>query len=290
MKIFPRGAFPRMALTGTMLLLMGTHSQVIADISSGATTSLMSQATGSALTGITSHVTSSATTSLAGKMTSSTATGVASKLTGSVTISVPHKATAAPALLSPYEEDLARTIKFDRQVLLIVKEVTRERMQRLVGYDENNYQIMAAGIAVPVPEDKTDHILSSLRRKLRPFHYLAFVAEINFGIKVDKIGILKGIDQYVLLRIMHTEGEEYDITNEDVIDRLKEWEGVASFDIIGADSDWLEIEFKTLPRDLPAFVEEVYEFCPDAIDQGPGSMEGLIREIKRTNRLFLWWD
>ncbi len=104
------------------------------------------------------------------------------------------------------------------------------------------------------------------------------------------IGILKGTDQYEILRIMHTDGDEYDITNQDVIDRLKEWEKISSFDIIGADNDWVELEFKTLPRDLKAFVEEVYDFAPDAVDEGPGTVNGLMKEIQQTKRLFLLWE
>ena len=141
-----------------------------------------------------------------------------------------------------------------------------------------------------VPEDKTDRVLAVLRKKLVPLHYLAFVVEMNEGLKMDKIGVIKGTDQYEILRIMHTDGSEYDISNQDVIDRLKEWEKISSFDIVGADSDWVEIEFKTLPRDLKAFAEDVYDFSPDAVEQGPGSIEGLVKEIRRTNRLFLWWD
>ena len=133
------------------------------------------------------------------------------------------------------------------------------------------YQIIAPGIVVSVPEDKTDHVLSSLRRQLLPLKYMPFVVEMNAGLKIEKIGILKGTDQYEILRIMHTNGDDYDISNQDVIERLKEWETHSPFDIIGADNDWVEIEFKILPKDLKAFTEEVYDFCPDAVDQGPGN-------------------
>ena len=53
-------------------------------------------------------------------------------------------------------------------------------------------QIIASGIVVSVPEDKTDHALSSLRRQLLPLKYMPFVVEMNAGLKIDKIGILKG--------------------------------------------------------------------------------------------------
>ena len=192
--------------------------------------------------------------------------------------------------LSPHAEELAKSIKFDRQVLIMAKEESGASIHRLVGYDEKNYQIVADGIAVTVPEDRTDTVLASLRKKLSPLKYMAFVVEVNDGIKTDRIGILKGTDQYEILRVMHTDGHDYDISNEDVIERLKDWEKSSPFDIIGADNDWVEIEFKALPKDLKAFAEEVYDFCPDAVDQGPGSIDGLITEMQQTKRLFLWWD
>jgi hypothetical protein len=192
--------------------------------------------------------------------------------------------------LSPYAEEVTRIIKFDRQVVIMVKEITHERIGRLVGFDAEGYQIIAPGVVVSVPEDKTESYLSLLRQKLQPLHYMAFVVEINSGIKADKIGVLKGTDEYEILRIMHTDGDDYGISNQDVIDWLKELEKKALFTIIGADSDWVEIEFRTLPRDLKAFAAEVYDFCPDAVDEGPGSVDELVKEIKKTNRLFLWWD
>jgi len=206
------------------------------------------------------------------------------------TASVISRPTGTPVTLSPYAEELARIINFDRQVLLIVKEESHERIQRMVGYDEEGYQIIAPGIAVSVPEDKSENILAELRHKLAPLNYMAFVVEMNAGLKVDKIGVLKGTDQFEILRIMHTDGDEYDISNQDVIERLKEWAKISSFDIIGADYDWVEIEFKRLPKDLKAFAEEVYDFSPDAVDEGPGTVDGLIGELKKTNRLFLLWD
>ncbi len=197
---------------------------------------------------------------------------------------------AAPVALSPYAETVAKIIKFDRQVLIMMKQETGGAIHRMIGYDEDNFQIIVDGIFVPVSEEKTEEALSILRKKLAPLKYMAFVIEMNDSIKTDKIGVLKGTDQYEILRIMHTDGDEYDISNSDVIDRLKEWEKTSPFDIIGADNDWVEIEFKTLPKDLKSFAEEVYDFCPDAVDQGPGSTPELVRDIQQTKRLFLWWD
>jgi hypothetical protein len=278
MQYFPRRFSSLLILVGIALLIMGADSQVkssgtvsiISSVSSSLTNSLLSSATGT--------VTSRTTNSLSSSATRSAAPGVVSR------------PTATAVTLSPAAEELAKNIKFDRQVLIIAKGESQDHIGRLIGFDEENYQIMAPGIVISVPEDKTDHILSSLRKKLLPLKYMPFVVEMNEGLKIDKIGIIKGTDQYEILRIMHTDGDEYDISNQDVIDRLKEWEINSPFDILGADSDWVEIEFKILPKDLAAFAEEVNDFSPDAVEQGPGSIAELAKEIQKTKKLFLWWD
>ena len=296
-------------------LLMGANNGIKESATTGPTKSAASTVTNSSTSGNVNRMTGSVATSpsssmatrptpsMASRTTGSLASGVTSSMTGSrikkglatgatgsIASLVTSSVTSTWAVLSPYAEELAKIIGFDRQVLILVKEITHERIGRLVGFDADGYQIIAPGIVVSVPEEKTDSILALLRRKLQPHHYMAFMAEMNAGIKTEKIGVLKGTDQYDILRIMHTNGNEYDISNQDVIDWLKDWETSAPFDIVGADSDWVEIKFKTLPADLKAFAQEVYDICPDAVDQGPGSVDGLVKEIRKTKHLFLWWD
>lgn len=258
MRLIPRNILSLLCMTGTAFMLMGAAGQINSGVTGGVNDGMMN----------------------------AQRQGVHSATTASII----SKQTVSPVTLSPYAEGLARSIGFDRHILLVVKEETQDRIGRLIGYDENGYQIIASGIAVSVPEEKTDQILESLRRKLGRLGYMPFVVEMNDGINIDRIGVLKTADQFEILRVMHTDGDAYDIANQDVIERLKEWEESAHFDIIGADYDWVELEFASLPSDLKAFAEEVYDFCPDAVDQGPGTVEELVKDLRSTKRLFLWWD
>ncbi len=208
-----------------------------------------------------------------------------------VMIGIAAAGTKKPVTLTPSEDDMAKKAGFDRHVLLLVKEeIGEDHIHRLTGYNEEGYQIMSKGISVSVPEDRTDHMLSLLTQKIRPLKHMAFVVETNEGIKTDKIGILKGTDQYEILRLMQTNGNSYDITNDDIIEKLREWEKCYPFDIIGANYEWVEIEFKTLPRDLNAFADEVGEFCPDALEEGATGTEELVKDLKKTKKLLLWWE
>lgn len=125
--------------------------------------------------------------------------------------------------LSSSEEHLAGQIGFEKDILLLVKEVAQSPLHRLSGYDEDEYQIMANGIVVAVPWSRSDQVLWSLREKLRPRNYMAFQIEINNALKIDKICVIKGKDQYEILRIMHTNGDD-NVSHEDVIAKLKQWE------------------------------------------------------------------
>ena len=77
---------------------------------------------------------------------------------------------------------------------------------------------------------------------------------------------------------------------EDIINKVSEWDKKYVVNVVGCGRDWVWIELSKLPRDLDRFSKEVYEFCPDIVDQGVGDIKKLKESIKENNELFLWWD
>jgi len=201
----------------------------------------------------------------------------------------PSMAAECSPALTAHEERLADQVGMDKDVLLMVREEARNDLHRMIGYDENGYQILGAGVVVSVSRGRTDSVLRSLRERLRPRKYLAFLIEINDAIKRDKIGVIRGTDQFDILQVMHTNGEDNDVSHEEVVERLRVWEKKNPFDIIGAENDWVEIQFRKVPSDLKALAEEVSDFSPDAVDEGAGSIADLMKEIAATKRLLLFW-
>ena len=45
-----------------------------------------------------------------------------------------------------------------------------------------------------------------------------------------------------------------------------------------------------MPDPLDAFCADLYEFCPDIVEQGCESVAALEEEIAAAGRVFLWWD
>lgn len=70
------------------------------------------------------------------------------------------------------------------------------------------------------------------------------------------------------IREAHTDGINYDITTEDIINKLQEWSQRCDFTIDSVNHNTIEVKFQSLPTNLKAFCQEIYNFCPDVIDQG----------------------
>jgi hypothetical protein len=176
-----------------------------------------------------------------------------------------------------------------QEALAIVKRNIKGRFHPF--YKEDLYTEKPAdiaGICVEVKQEEAEPLVLKLREELKSIDYLVFICDSER----EKISIIPGTDKFDILRIQQTNGNNYDISNERVISKLKEWYRRYPFIIIGADYDWVEANFEVFPegKALKAFAKEIYKFCPDIVEQGSGSINGLIEEMEETRKLYLWWD
>ncbi|GAM14885.1 DUF4253 domain-containing protein [Mesobacillus selenatarsenatis] len=176
-----------------------------------------------------------------------------------------------------------------QEALAIVKRSINGRIHpfyKVDLYTEKPAEI--TGICVEAKQEKAEQLVLKLKEQLKSINYLPFICESDR----EKIGIIPGSDQFDILRVQQTNGDNYDISNEKVISKLKDWYRRYPFIIIGADYDWVEANFEVFPegKALKAFAKEIYKFCPDIVEQGSGSINGLIEEMEETRKLYLWWD
>ncbi len=97
-------------------------------------------------------------------------------------------------------------------------------------------------------------------------------------------------NQWELIKFVGTEPANYDLTTDDVINWFKERKKEFDFDIIVADLDRIEAIIITEPKSYINLGKEIYEFCPDVIDQGHSDMEELIDFLRTSKRMWFWWD
>jgi hypothetical protein len=196
---------------------------------------------------------------------------------------------STPKALSQDEKSLAVRASLDEGILGLARGYG-DTLEQLESMDDNGELHPVEGISFQVPSTKALETTRTLQKELGPKGCLVFWLEMNFGIAPDKIGIMKGSDQFDIVKLRRTDGINLDIEHEKVVARLKEWDASYGLKIIGANQDWVQAEFLRQPTDMLAFAREVYEFCPDVVDQGVESVDALAREMKTTNTVYLWWD
>ncbi|MEH7443509.1 DUF4253 domain-containing protein [Bacillus sp. JJ1122] len=188
-------------------------------------------------------------------------------------------------------EELAVQSGFVEEVIKVIKSAANTDIQPFYYKDlHSEGAAKAIGLSFNTKEETAEGQLYKLKTELKPLGALAFITERKN--KTASVAIVMGNDQFDIIKIQQTNGENYDISNIEVIVKLKEWHNRYSFTIIGANHDWVEADFIELPnsKDLKSFAKEIYQFCPDIVDQGTGSLEGLIEELEESKKLFLWWD
>jgi hypothetical protein len=93
---------------------------------------------------------------------------------------------------------------------------------------------------------------------------------------------MKSTDQYEQIRKANTDGMNYDLDTEAIVTRLRHWESLCKFRVTGAGHDTVDVEFETLPKDMDAFIRDLYDFCPDLVDQGTGCMHEMVEMMEET--------
>lgn len=151
----------------------------------------------------------------------------------------------------------------------------------------------AEAISVIIPEKNYKAALFQVREKL-PKGTMAFVGTTR-NLSKDEISgvelvVLMSDDKFDILRAAKSDGINYDITNEKVIEKLQSWDRKYTIDIWQAETDTIQITVKELPKDLKLFAKEVYEFCPDIVDQGSGEISDISDYLQAEKAIYLWWD
>ncbi len=131
-------------------------------------------------------------------------------------------------------------------------------------------------------------VLENLEKQRKNGNYI-FISEIAHN--ECKIGLTGSTsDPYKLMELAETNGANYDLDTSHIIEKYKKWDKEFGIIPIGIGFDFCECQIKNKNLDYKKLAKEVYEFCPDSVDQGTETVEALEEEIRRTGSIFLWWD
>jgi hypothetical protein len=186
------------------------------------------------------------------------------------------------------DDRLLRTIAAAREWLRVNAGPPRDYSTFEFGRDRDT-----ANVSVVLPEQRARELLPNLRRQLAP-GLVAFIGtsrwlgdEQHRGVELV---VAPGASQFDILRVARSDACNYDLDTEQLIERLTDFERRFGIVITHAETDTIEFGLGTTPEDWQAFAQELYEFCPDIVDQGTGSVEALAAELRERGAVFLWWD
>jgi hypothetical protein len=86
------------------------------------------------------------------------------------------------------------------------------------------------------------------------------------------------------IRKAGTNGANYNLDTDAIIERLTKWQSLCSFTVANAKGDAVDITFTTLPKDMDAFARDLYDFCPDLVDQGTGCVHEMVEMMEATGQ------
>lgn len=180
---------------------------------------------------------------------------------------------------------------FDEKALSKIANISNSKLSYLTETEIDNIDISKYKIIkFEIVKEKRPEVLLKLKEEFKGNEYNIFYSKVSYDKTPELICILKSADKYDVLRALKSNGINYDIDTDSLIEKLKEWEKEYGIEIEGADGDWVDIKFNKLPEDIKKFAKEIYEFCPDSVDQGVGSLEELENYLKVYKGVFLWWD
>lgn len=198
------------------------------------------------------------------------------------------------------EIKLLKKIKFEKEVFIELKQYVNTTFIQYETSDpgfkireEGEIQKTGIkkrkGISFKIPAEKADEIILKFKDKLNKSGYLMFFTDVGYEAP-SIVTVIKSKDQFDILCLQKTDGINYGIENKDIIKKLKNWDKKFGIGILGTEHDFFNISIDVPKKDISDFAKEVYEFCPDAVDQGAGNIRELEKMILEYKSIELWWD
>lgn len=195
--------------------------------------------------------------------------------------------------LSDKEVTLCDSVKYDKDLAVFIKKQTGTSLQLIPKIDSvtgEALKTLGDGLCVlsKNPDNDYNFVLNH-KSKFLEKGYLIFIYSHDWDFK-EYLTILKGTDELEIISWRKTDGINYDHDNTDVVKRFKKWKEQNDFWVVALGLDFIQIEFKKKIKNPELFAKEMYEYCPDAIEQGTGDMKTLVQGIKKMNGAYFWWD
>ena len=156
------------------------------------------------------------------------------------------------------------------------------------------YDSLVPGVKFKFVNEKTAFkIIDKYFDKVRESNNYLFLTNLDFDDSYKPyydIVVAQVSNQFELIKFVGTEPVNYGLSNDDVIKWFRKKQTEFDFDITIADLSRIEAKLKSNPKSFEKLGTEIYEFCPDVIDQGHSDINELVEYLKSSKHMWFWWD
>ncbi len=149
---------------------------------------------------------------------------------------------------------------------------------------------IAGGYSFAVPRAVAEKLITEHHSRLREKGAYFFRYHRDHRDITDKLGLLPTRKWEDLIRAFQTNGANYDLMPIDIARWLEKFSAQQPVVITGVSGDWLEGRITGKITNARKLAKQMYEFCPDIVDQGIGSVKDLARALEKDGYFFFWWD
>lgn len=190
------------------------------------------------------------------------------------------------------EKKLLRLLDFDISVISEIKKISESEIKQLPAIDSKTAQLNKKkyfnGVYIATPAIIANNYVKKNKSFFKNKGYLLFVFEGDDSKK--NIAIIKGSNEMDILNYRKTAGLNYNLQNADIVAKMNDWNTKYGIIVVGCGRNWLEIEFKNLPKNAALLAKEVYHYGPDSINECEATISDLTNCIKKTRGIVLLWD
>ncbi len=213
-----------------------------------------------------------------------------------------EKPSAFSPEISASERALCDSFQIEESIAKELKSASRSNLSRLYFTRGKIYgpggkvQIEPSGfldgIMVHTSTAASEPLVNDLSESFRKRGYSIFVADNNFGIdgQLDDIAVVKDTSLARIIKLIGTDGANYDISNDSVIAIIQSFASRYDTRLLGVSGDWVSLKVTGGVKDWKALADEVEKIAPDVVSQGSGTNADLAREMEASKIIYLWWD
>ena len=130
----------------------------------------------------------------------------------------------------------------------------------LAGLESVGHSLLTEGFAVSVPSARAERLVAAAQPRFLEKGFYLLCSEQHFGIagRSDRVALFPRSDRYEILRLMGTNGWNYDIGPDSIVAWLRVLERDHPFVLTGMGFDW--------------------------------TVDALAQELGESQRLYCWWD